>query len=89
MSVNITFICLFRNGIERQAFLTCFTANANTFYIYLKCSDSVLILLCQSPNQFLNCLKKVEISAFQLFSVMYLLRSFYSVTVTVSRRRST
>ena len=63
MSVKITFICLFRKGIEIQAFQTCFTANANTFYIYLKCSDSVLILLCQSTNQFLNCLKKVEISA--------------------------
>ena len=60
MSVNITFICLFRNGMERQDFLTCFRANVNTFYFYLKCSDSVFILLC--PNQFLNCLKKVEIS---------------------------
>ena len=63
MSENIKLICLFRNGIERQTFFTCFAANVNTFYIYLKCSDSVLILLCQSPNQFLNCLKKVEISA--------------------------
>ena len=62
MSENIKLICLFRNGIERQVFMTCFTANVNTFYIYLKCSDSVFILLCQSTNQFLNCLKTVETS---------------------------
>ena len=68
MSVNITFICLFRNGIEIQTFLTCFTANVNTFYIYLKCSDSVLILLCQSTNQFLNCLKRVETNVPIVFS---------------------
>ena len=57
MSENIKLISLVRNGIERQVFMTCFAANANTFYIILKCSYSVLILLCQSPNQFLNCLK--------------------------------
>ena len=68
MSENIKLICLFRNGIERQTFLACFTAQVNTFYIYLKCSDSVLILLCQSPNQFLNCLKTVETNVPIVFS---------------------
>ena len=62
MSENIKLICLVRNGIERQDFMTCFAVNANTFYIYLTCSDSVFILLCQSTNQFQNCLKRVETS---------------------------
>jgi hypothetical protein len=68
MSENIKLICLFRNDIERQDFLACFTANVNTFYISLKCSDSVFILLCQSPNQFLNCLKTVETNVPIVFS---------------------
>jgi hypothetical protein len=89
MSEKIKLVCLVRNGIERQDFMTCFAVNANTFYIYLICSDSVFILLCQSTNQFQNCLKRVETTSFQLFSVMSFLRSFHSVTVTVSRRRST
>ena len=62
MSENIKLICLVRNGIERQDFMTCFAVNANSFYIYLTCSDSVFILLCQSTNQFQNCLKRVETS---------------------------
>ena len=68
MSENIKLICLFRNGIEIQDFLLCFAANVNTFYIYLKCSDSVFILLCQSTNQFLNCLKTVETNVPIVFS---------------------
>ena len=62
MSENIKSISHVRNDIERQTFLVCFVVNANTFYIYLACSDSVLILLCQSTNQFQNCLKRVETS---------------------------
>ena len=62
MSENIKSFSLVRNDIERQTFLACFVANANTFYIYLKCSDSVFIHLCQSTNQFQNCLKRVETS---------------------------
>ena len=89
MSENIKSISLFRNDIERQTFLACFVANANTFYFYLKCSDSILVLLCQSTNQFQNCLKSVETSIVPIVFVMSLLRSFYAVTVTVSRRRST
>ena len=68
MSENIKLICLFRNGIERQTCMACFAANANKCYIYLKCSDSVFILLCQSPNQFLNCLKRVEANVPIVFS---------------------
>ena len=84
MSEIIKLICLVRNGIKRQTFLACFTVNVNTFYIYMKCSDSVLILLCQSTNQFLNCLKRVETS------VVPIVFSDFSLTlVTVSRRRST
>ena len=68
MSEIIKLICLVRNDIERQDFLACFAVNANTFYIYLTCSDSVFILLCQSPNQFLNCLKRVETNVPIVFS---------------------
>ena len=62
MSENIKLICLVRSGIERQVVMACFAVNANTFYNYPTCSDSVFILLCQSTNQFQNCLKRVETS---------------------------
>jgi hypothetical protein len=68
MSEIIKLICLVRNDIERQDFLLCFAAKANKFYIYLKCNDSVFILLCQSTNQFLNCLKRVETNVPIVFS---------------------
>ena len=68
MSEIIKLICLVRNDIERQDFLACFAAKANKFYIYQKCSDSVLILLCQSPNQFQNFLKRVETNVPIVFS---------------------
>ena len=62
MSEKIKFICLVGSGIERQVFMACFAVNANKFYNYLTCSDSVFFLLCQSTNQFQNCLKRVETS---------------------------